>query len=201
MVFQILQKTHGSKTKSQKSDTDKSDKAQNGTTEGTPSTSQESFSEPNGTFTEDLVDEKINEDQVFRPQNSVTRTPPFSTNMEINCEDIINGKRVRSADSTPDTNTTIKRPCNVMITGFEKEVNLSKQKDDAKVQQLPTTELVITEVFSHLEKMQQIMNKGERGFQKEDQESMQNVSFSIHKCLTLLVHKIGVLQQENLELK
>lgn len=148
-------------------------------------------------------------DDPFKPKNTViNRTPPKGnvTNLDTNDVFIVeneNGKRIRS-DTTPEAKKDTKRPCdrNVLQTERAEDIILSEYGAMSDEQKSLTTEKLISEVFTALDEIQLAADLPEgHPISTIDQLSLRKSANTIYKCLTWFVHKVGNLEQQNLQLK
>lgn len=128
---------------------------------------------------------------VFKPQNSVARTPPPN---HANTEDT--NKRHRSPSSQVEENKN-KKICEE--SDWHKDINTSNQGPplkDTEAQESPTMEKLLTETFCSLDQIQNLAN-----LHMNEQETVKYATNLIHKNLTFLTYKIGQLEQDNLKLQ
>lgn len=147
-------------------------------------------------------DEVFNDpNAIFKPRSSIQHTPPISTpkdplsytnDKELETMDD-NNKRPRS-ETSPENINMYKRQC------YRDKKNTDNSETDQ--QETVSTNKIISDVFSSLEKIQELTNKDEDCFifSKDDQKGVRRASTSIYKCLTLLVHKLGNLENINTSL-
>lgn len=122
----------------------------------------------------------------FKPTNAVMRTPPANSNAQNKIETTT--KRLRS-ENTPEQEN--KRQCSKKWENIEKE-NVMEAKPNENV------ENVISKVFSSLDDIQKVEKNMRVLLEKEDCDTLSNAVSKIYKCLTLLVHRIGHLEKENI---
>lgn len=132
---------------------------------------------------------------VFKPRNSVSRTPPPVTNKKNEKEEKTSGKRL-GPEISPELQNQNKKQCEGIKIIDDNDKNNHSE---------PTTQInnnnnhiamdkLLVEIFESLDQIQNVSNK-------QDQDMVRTATTSIHKALTLITYKIGQLEQEKMALE
>lgn len=140
---------------------------------------------------QDDIPEKENDaDLVFKPKQSVFRTPPLKKTGDGN-----NNKRPRYETSPEETETT-KRPHHDQTSTINNQTETQKQAE--KTEECAISEEKIIEFYAALDIFAAAIEqeKGELAH-----ISMKNAHSQICKIFTLLIFKQGQIEKENIQLK
>lgn len=157
------------------------------------------------------IDILSNPNDIFTPRRSVQRTPPGNTNNDKNREkegaEIENSNKRSRPETSPGIESNTKRLCDGLNIPHENEQGVKKHNFeenetiiDKEEQEPIATDTIILELFIALDKINEVAYReceGKTSLSKEDQKSIRNSNSSIHKGLTLLIHKLGKLEKEN----
>ena len=131
--------------------------------------------------------EKDESNSVFKPKHSVNRTPT-KMNTQENASDSSNKRPL--SESTPESVTNKRRQYDVTDTPINNEQQISV-----------ISENIIMDMFSNLDKINEIANKTDTNLTSIDQACLNEVHNNMHKIITFLVFNCGSLEKENLMLK
>lgn len=156
----------------------------------------------------DKFETLLDQDDVFKPKNSVLRSPKENTD-DCNFLD----KNTKRPNTSPEIGGARKKQCENSESAF------TPQKDDPRNTTFMTPNIIATEknestedeekkvidnILREIENIEQATNKSKDGeifFSKNEQSVVREASFALLKNLTKLAHRLGHLEKENNLLK
>lgn len=140
--------------------------------------------------------------EVFKPRLSISRTPPKKEDTvdESKCQHKVNGKRLRSEECSPEVKRLNKRQCET--TSQNQQLDNDNQLLENPIEQSMESERLAV-IMKALNDIEQTTNTNveENEFVRERQDIIRQSTIVLLKHLTLMVHQIGELKNENILLK